>query len=599
MNASCLELRTRLEMEQCRLLNFAEATGLLDHEENDPLPESLESEKLVLIAVLTQIGCKLDDFSALTNRYKPLRKGDETASEAKNVKEEFVSLKKKWEASVKKSPKRRERLRGTNHLFRWFGMGIDIAKEPERLWWAAFDEKVFKTILQQLVEYNNYLHELTRGQHAKKLEMTTRQTYLEMVLVRGEVDELRRLLVNSILLQDHRQVTATPRAAKANAENGRLLNGLVDTKSQSLINDEPDEKKPPAYEEATRDTKLSYEFVDLLPEPKKIDVMQQRVQTSGKYWPEGKSETEARPSVQVWVEWKEYKTEIDDETRNSVPLAESLKRVKELVALLQSSRLNAFRIPACLGWYDYRDNDIARSSHPPLYGIVFRKEDQSDNSSDPISLLDHIKTVPCPSLSARAALAHKLADSVLYLHAVRWLHKSIRSDGILFFLNAKTHELDIREPYMSGFEYSRPDRTDAHSTHIPPSPRNEAYVHPSYQGVKARGTYRKSFDIYSLGIVLLEIAYWQPILTILADEFATKAEPISSEVQLIQTLLIDTRTKYVENLKGMVGERFHTAVDSCLCVMAGRKDETTIEASAKLQRDFTHLVVENLASVIV
>jgi Prion-inhibition and propagation len=298
-------------------------------------------------------------------------------------------------------------------------MGIDIGKEPERLWWAAFDEKVFKKTLQELVEYNNYLHELTHGVHAKKLEMTTRQTYLEMVLVIGEVDELKRLLVNSILLQDHRQVTATPRAAKANAEHGRLLNGLVDTKSQSLINDEPDGKKPPAYEEATRDTKLSYESVDLLPEPKGIDMTQQRVQMSGKYWPEGKSETEARPSVQVWVEWKEYKTEIDDETRNSVPLAESLKRVKELVALLRSSRLNAFRIPTCLGWYDYRDDNIARSLHPPLFGIVFRKEDQSDNSPDPISLLELIKTVPCPSLSARAALAHRLADSVLYLHAVR------------------------------------------------------------------------------------------------------------------------------------------------------------------------------------
>jgi hypothetical protein len=178
------------------------------------------------------------------------------------------------------------------------------------------------------------------------------------------------------------------------------------------------------------------------------------------------------------------------------------------------------------------------------------------------------------------------------------LHKSILSDGILFFPDAHAHELDIREPYMTCFEYSRPDRTDAHSTHIPPSPRNEAYVHPSYQGVKARGTYRKSFDIYSLGIVLLEIAYWQPILTILADEFATKAKPISSEVQLIQTMLIETRTKYVENLKGMVGERFYTAVDSCLRVMARGKDETTIEVSAKLQRDFTHLIVENLGSVI-
>ena len=57
----------------------------------------------------------------------------------------------------------------------------DVTSDPKRIWWVAFDADFFKELLRKLSEYNDYLYELMHGQHARKLEETTRNTYLEMV----------------------------------------------------------------------------------------------------------------------------------------------------------------------------------------------------------------------------------------------------------------------------------------------------------------------------------------------------------------------------------------------------------------------------------
>lgn len=594
MNTTCLELRTKLEMEQCRLFDFAEVVGLLDFVEGQDLPEVLQPQKLVVIAVLTQIGCKLDEFSALTNRYKSLRADEdqrkvEEALKA-SVADSYVTLKQKWKENVRKSPKRKEHLRGTNHLFKWFDMTKDVATEPKRLWWAAFDEKVFRSLLQELIEYNNYLHEIMHGHHARRLEETSRKTFLEMVLVRSEIDDLRKLIVHSVLVQQHKQNDLTPRADHANIEHQRLLQSLVETKTRNINNEKSDDNKPPAYHEIVEATKLAYSTIDPVTKPKNLNVSKERVRTSGQYRPGNGSATE------VWIEWKSYTKELDPRSRSEVASPDNVKRVKELVALLQSSSLSAFRVPHCLGYYDFRD-DEKDSSHQALFGIVFQKPDQGAGSSDPISLLKLMDDHDTPSLSERTALAHKIADSVLYLNAVGWFHKGIRSDGIVFCPNSKTLVVELREPFMTGFEYARPDKSDAHSTHIPPDPKNEAYVHPDYQGTDARGTYRRSFDIYSLGIVLIEIAYWSPIHKVLANEFKDPTDPISAEVKEVRSRILSDETAYLSKLRGMVGDRYHAAVYSCIEGLVNDLDEKKTEVSLLLQKDFTEKVVENLGAV--
>jgi hypothetical protein len=40
------------------------------------------------------------------------------------------------------------------------------------------------------------------------------------------------------------------------------------------------------------------------------------------------------------------------------------------------------------------------------------------------------------------------------------------------------------------------------------------------------GSYRKSYDIYSLGIVMTEIALWKPIKDVVGLENLLKAKPL-------------------------------------------------------------------------
>jgi hypothetical protein len=63
---------------------------------------------------------------------------------------------------------------------------------------------------------------------------------------------------------------------------------------------------------------------------------------------------------------------------------------------------------------------------------------------------------------------------------------------------------------MSGFEYSRPRSTKPTSRSL--NPRWDIYRWPTIQnGVPKEGTSRKRYDIYSFGLLLLEIAHWQPL----------------------------------------------------------------------------------------
>ena len=617
MKASCLELRTKLEVEQCRLLAFAEVAGLLDWIEGQPLPALLRAQKLVVVAILTQIGCKLEDFSVMTNRYSDLRvdKDPQKAEQAlkTNMKESLTTLEAKWQESVRKSTKRKEHLLGTNHLFKWVDVAKKIGTHPQSLWWAAFNEKKFREILAELTEFTDYLHELMHDLHAKESERINRMNYMELVLVRNDVADLRRLFRSLMMVNVHAKEERTPYASAANAKFAQLVGSLVDTKAKVMENDAADGSKPPSYIENEQNTKLTYSDVQLNEQPpNNMTGLQQRVRSTGVYTPDEKA---------VWLEWKTYQKRLDHATRGYVPLESNVRRVEELVALLRSHKLDAFRIPTCLGYIDYREDIRSGDSrHEAFFGLVFEFPEDAVPGDGQMSLLDLINTTKSEhwSLSQKIKLAHRIAESVLYLHAAQWLHKGIRSDGIVFFPSVETEKIELTEPLLAGFEYSRPDTTNTNSTHLPPDPHNDAYVHPLYQeeGTPEKGTQRipfcKSFDIYSLGIVLLEIAYWTSIHTLLEKEFPpTTPEEANANadvenasgktwdreevLQVRQLLLSDTST-YLSKLKSTVGDRFHAAIETCI---RGILDDPTKEAEheVRLQKEFTEKVVDNLGAV--
>lgn len=94
------------------------------------------------------------------------------------------------------------------------------------------------------------------------------------------------------------------------------------------------------------------------------------------------------------------------------------------------------------------------------------------------------------------------------------VHESFRSENILFFTsrtgvenknaqNETLDKVDLTQPWIFGFEFSRPDSFFS-AGFIDACPDRDVYRHPERQG-QPLTTFRKIHDIYALGIILLEI----------------------------------------------------------------------------------------------
>lgn len=68
-------------------------------------------------------------------------------------------------------------------------------------------------------------------------------------------------------------------------------------------------------------------------------------------------------------------------------------------------------------------------------------------------------------------------------------------------------------------------------------------MHPKHQGSRTKGTYRKTLGIYSLGIILLEIAYWKSIEEIIDVDPGKMAA--TSELHKIQRELAESRIEII------------------------------------------------------
>jgi hypothetical protein len=80
------------------------------------------------------------------------------------------------------------------------------------------------------------------------------------------------------------------------------------------------------------------------------------------------------------------------------------------------------------------------------------------------------------------------------------------------FFRGKTQESEwstsIRHPYITGFDYSRPESDTSVESRPTGNPYIDLYYHPD-----AINGFTRKRDIYSFGVVLFEIAVWKPLRT--------------------------------------------------------------------------------------
>lgn len=262
----------------------------------------------------------------------------------------------------------------------------------------------------------------------------------------------------------------------------------------------------------------------------------------------------------VWIEWK------DIPANNKLdPQSEQIGRqIGLLTDLLRSVKPDGFRAPPCLGYVKVVDSDYLTR-----FGIVFEKPPTDSAQSNIVTLRDLLGQNSKPSLSRRISLCAVVAHCIYSFHAINWLHKALRADNIVFF--SSPGPPDLSAPFVSRFELSRPSMIDQMTEKPAFDPSKDIYRHPNTQSSQTDGNYRKSYDSYSLGVVLIEIALWQRIEDIVGFQDLSKVKPrVLREIQLwllgksVLPLNVAKTKPYLQQVASACGDTFRNVTERCL-----------------------------------
>lgn len=183
------------------------------------------------------------------------------------------------------------------------------------------------------------------------------------------------------------------------------------------------------------------------------------------------------------------------------------RQTKCLAVMLMSMTNASFRSLPCIG--SLGKEDIGR------HAIIFSVPQNSFDLE--ITTLDQlIRELRYVSLARRLSIGRSIAEAVLQLHTAGWMHKSLRPENVVFLAkkDSKPETILQTEPFLMGYEYSRPDAPDSAQefTQLPEGGlAEELYRHPQARGAQ-RETYQKRFDMYALACILVELMAWQPLV---------------------------------------------------------------------------------------
>ncbi|KAJ4253867.1 hypothetical protein NW762_010264 [Fusarium torreyae] len=164
-----------------------------------------------------------------------------------------------------------------------------------------------------------------------------------------------------------------------------------------------------------------------------------------------------------------------------------------------------------------------------------------------------------PSLEQRYELASALANGVLSLLSVNWLHKAITSRNVVVY--RRSGHLDLASPQLSGFGLARPERPGERSIDL----RDRAlspwrfWQHPELRSAgQEHRRFERRFDVFSLGVVLFEIGMWQDIHFYSSSGSGTTA--VNNADDFRRRLV----TVCSQEMAHKMGEVYKSAVMACL-----------------------------------
>ncbi|MCJ1475076.1 hypothetical protein MMC13_003736 [Lambiella insularis] len=461
--------------------------------------------------------------------------------------------------------------------------------------WAIFDKKKFEELLANLGRLNDIMERLMDTASQEMLYQAQQETFLQVLQLNSKIDDLLQIMnassahgsTNDSLLSRNLRSTfdavLDPDAGEDRAQQQtqrlvqlarfKILNTAIDTGTlNNNIARQIDIKQSLSSAMNPLLDHEKFEYISTL-----ATAPEDAVRSEGLYDCDG-------DKILVWVEWKHYSRHPSEEE----PPKHLQHMVSNLAALLHDNQKPAqFRTPDCLGYFDDLKSDRSR------FGLVLKKPDRSHSSHTALLTLHRLFQGRKPSLTARIKLASSIANSVSYLHSTNWLHKGLRSHNVLF-LDDPAH-IDFAEPYLCGFEYSRPAEASNLTQAPPQNPEHDIYRHPDVQGSALRdpksGGSRKVHDHYNLGIVLMEIALWKPIDQILTIENLRKAKPAA--IRGVRAKILGTE-QYLESVQSEAGDIYRQVCSACFT----GHDKASMNEAVRGEARFREQVVQRLSAMV-
>ncbi|PHH73423.1 hypothetical protein CDD82_5487 [Ophiocordyceps australis] len=472
--------RAGLEFEKYRLMAWAKRGGLLGDNEKQTLNWQLAT------ILLQQLQSFLTSANQLRNRYDL----DVTEEEVQATEEAQAA-----EASKHGVAKLIARLKP--NLRTTAGKIIQENNSTiKRIRWAALDRKKLKAFLGEIAGLINKLEYL--------LDSTERQQE------RNDYDNLLRQVIS-----------LTTTAAEAGQVKELLEDGPYQRKTEKSINAAAYLKQVRLVLGADRraDEVTPSQSTDTFgPRMPRLSILGRSLKPWNKeaLYSSGLEFATYRDR-QVLIQWK-----LVESTQWEI----YTKQIKSLAVFLMSLSDKSFRSLPCLGYYPLE----TKGRHGIVYSMPDEKKDWEFKT-----LKSLISAQPLVSLRRRLEIARALADTVLQLHTAGWLHKSIRSDNIIFLsLRDSPDNIFLQsEPYVIGYEYARSDTEDSAKvfSQLPDTQlETDLYRHPQARGLH-REAFQKRFDMYALACIIIELVTWQPLVDVFSSHVNENLKEIISIAQ--------------------------------------------------------------------
>ena len=487
-------LRSMLEWEHYRLYEWSQQAGLTGENANQALNWPL------ILNILRQLESQLNDTDELTERYGLVIEEGEDTDDVQDIKEESRLHK----LCMKLSPE--------FYLQTSRAIHVKNKGRPLRRWrWAVMDKSKLERLLQSIRHLTGCLWDVLGFEDRRFIR-----------------DCLDRLLRNAIASNPNgSHVDAVSQLASVSegaiSSAGKLKQSRMSLKSnQAAI---PSAEGNLSRAQRLKPLKLEYALLEGI-----SGVSEARGITSGRRII--LSSLRGRNSVRDGeiVTYSGEKVIVESKSLGNNPKENEklLFRLENLAILLNSMTHPSFHSLQCLGFARNSNFFIFVFALPKLLGPEANFERPQRLSVK--QLRDHNYQ---PTLDTRLLWAFRIAETVLQLHTAGWLHKDIEPNSVAFILSNKvdlsepawatTQGVGIQDsrivgPFLSNYLSARENSPSAYSEPSFSVAQN-AYRHRSVQSA-VKCSFRPEFDVYALGLLLIEIGMWCSLDNFLKIDYA-------------------------------------------------------------------------------